>query len=175
MRRVLWLWRQTRWTSNNLWRYDRCHRRTYRGCCRSTFVIPAGQLTILTELIRDRGGVAGGRGRRLGRFVVVIVVLLVFARVVGGSGLSFVIGRVVVVVLLVVGLLGMFGLGFTGVGFLTGSFPVTGVDGMCKFLHALEGLRFSLLSYDVLNSFSQSCSSGDGVRCHPNAFGLLDS
>ena len=82
-----------------------------------TFLL--SQLTILTELIGDRGGVAGGRGRRLCGFVV--VVLLVFAGVVriavvaaGGSGLSFVIGLVVVVVLLVVGLLGMFGLGLTG-------------------------------------------------------------
>ena len=127
-----------------------------------TFLL--SQLTILAELIGNRGGIAGGRGQRLGRFVVVvIVVLLVLAGVVGiavvaagGSGLSFVIGLVVVVVLLVVGLLGMFGLGFTGTGFPTGLFPVTGVDGMCKFLHALEGLRFSLLSYDVLNSFGQS-------------------
>ena len=59
-------------------------------------------------------------------------------------------------VLLVVGLLGVFGLGFTGAGFLAGSFPVTGVDGMCEYLHALEVLWFSLLSYDILNSFSQS-------------------
>ena len=125
-----------------------------------TFLL--SQLTILTELIGDRGGVAGGRGRRLCRFVVVVV-LLVFAGVVGvavvaarGSGLSFVIGLVVVVVLLVVRLLGVFGLGFTGAGFLAGMFPVTGIDGMCEFLHALKGLWFSLLSYDVLNSFGQS-------------------
>ena len=103
------------------------------------------------------------RGRRLSRFVVVIVVLLVLAGVVGiavvaarGSGLSFVIGLVVVVVLLVVGLLGMFGFGFTRAEFLAGTFPVTGVDGRCKFLHAFEDLRFSLLSYDVLNLFGQS-------------------
>ena len=31
------------------------------------------QLTILTELIGDRGGVAGGRGRRLCGFVVVLL------------------------------------------------------------------------------------------------------
>ena len=125
-----------------------------------TFLL--SQITILAELIGDRGGVAGGRGQRLCGFVVVVV-LLVLAGVVGvavvaagGSGLSFVIELVVVVVLLVVGLLGMFRLGFTGAGFLAGTFPVMGIDGMCKFLHALEGLRFSLLSYDVLNLFGQS-------------------
>ena len=74
----------------------------------------------------------------------------------GGSVLAFSVGLVVMVVLLVVGLLGVIGLGFTKVGFLMGLFPVTGVDGMCEFLYALKGLRFSLLSYDVLDSFSQS-------------------
>ena len=90
-----------------------------------TFLL--SQLTILTELIGDRGGVAVGRGRRLCGFVVVVV-LLVFAGVAGvavvaarGGGLFFVIRLVVVVVLLVVGLLGVFGLGFTRVGFLAGS------------------------------------------------------
>ena len=82
------------------------------------------------------------------RFVVVVIVVLLV--------LAGVVRLVMMVVLLVVRLLGVVGLGFSGAGFLVGSFPVTGVDGVCEFLHALKCLWFSLLSYDVLNSFGQS-------------------
>ena len=40
---------------------------------------------------------------------------------------------------------------------LTLSFPVTGIDGMCELLHVSKGHRFTLLSYNILDSF---CKTG---------------
>ena len=36
------------------------------------------------------------------------------------------------------------------------SFPVTGINGMCQFLHASKGRRFTLLSYNILDSFRKT-------------------
>ena len=112
------------------------------------------ELSILPELIGERGGMSG-RGRR-GFVVGFLLIFLVLAGVlIVRSGALLVVGFVVVG--LVVGFVGFtIGLVLNGTGFLPLSFPVTGIDGMCHILHFVECLWFPLLAHDILDVLRQA-------------------
>ena len=151
-----------RWTSGNPWQYDWCHHRTYRGCCRSAFDVPAGSAYQPCQAYRRLRRYCW-RKRKTWRICCCYCCSACSCRScrncccccwrqqtclccwtcgdgcpsccqTSWSDWTWIYWSRI----------------------LTGLFPVTGINGMCEFLHVLKGLRFSLLSYDVLDSFGQS-------------------
>ena len=45
---------------------------------------------------------------------------------------------------------------FRSAGFLPDTFPVTGIDGVCKKLHGIESGGFRLVTHDVLDSLGET-------------------
>ena len=71
------------------------------------------------------------------------------ARVVGGIVLAFVIRLFAFIGFIV-------RLALARVGFLPDTFPVTGVDSVCKKFHGIESSRLHLVTHDVLDSLSET-------------------
>ena len=122
------------------------------------------QLPVFTEFVGKGIGRGGGR-RCFVRFVViavlvafgvvgvVVVVVVRGARVIGGVTLAFVV-RLFAFIGFVVGF--VVRLALAGAGFLPDTFPVTGIDGVCKKLHGIESGGFRLVTHDVLDSLGET-------------------
>ena len=122
------------------------------------------QLPIFTEFAGK--GIGRGGGRRCFVGFVVIAVLVAFgvvgvvgvvvvrgARVIGGVTLAFVV-KLFAFVGFVVGFVVRLVLARTG--FPPDTFPMTGIDSVCKKLHGVESGGLRLVTHDVLDSLSKT-------------------
>ena len=112
----------------------------------TTLLLLLGKFTILCKGIRDGGLGKSGGTRGLVRLVIkVLLLLLRFS----GGGLQLMVG----VLGLLVGFVVIRLIELVRMGFLVESFPMMGVNRVCKVLQFSVSRRFVYLTYDVLDAF----------------------